>query len=69
MLRCVNTASVRRTEYRGTGQTSARPIAQAPGMIQDLVDGRIDKSHELKFDDGPELLCSEPYGKTAKQSL
>ena len=60
MLGRVNAGAERRAQHHRAREPAARAIAQSRGVIEDLIDRRIDEPHELDLGDRPKALRGEP---------
>ena len=52
----VNAAAMRHAQHHRAGQSPARAVAQARHVTGDLIERRIDESHELNFGHGLQAL-------------
>jgi hypothetical protein len=52
----MDTAAVRCPQHHWAGQSPAGAVSDAARMINDLIDGRIDKTHELNLGNRPYSL-------------
>ena len=56
MFRCMDTPAIRRPQHHWAGQSPARAVSYSARMVNDLIDGWIDKTHELNLGDRPHSL-------------
>jgi hypothetical protein len=62
MLGGVDSAAVRCSNHHRTGQPAAGAIAHAREVIDDLIERRIKKAHELDFSDGLQAMRGHADG-------
>ena len=65
----VDPAAVRGAQHQGAGEAPAGAVAQARGMVQELVEGRVDEAHELDLGDRPEPLGGHTDGHAGDEGL
>ena len=63
----MDAAAHRRAQHERAREPAAGAVAQARGVIQQLVDRGIDEAHELDLGDGPQALRREPDAHAGDQ--
>jgi len=67
--RGLDAAAARRAKHQRAGQAPAGAVAQARGVIGQLVDGRMDEAGELDLGDRAEALRRQPDGDARDRRL
>src|SRR5438874_3833918 len=69
MLGRANAGAMRRAQNHWAGEPSLGAVADSGGMIHQLVDAGIQKSHELDLTDGLQPLRRHPDAESADQEF
>ncbi len=69
MLRCVNAAAVRHAHDHGARQAAPGAVAHAGHVVGNLVESRVDETHELDFGDRLQSLCRHADGHSGDHAF
>jgi hypothetical protein len=69
MLGRMDAAAVGRADHHRASEPPAGAVAQPAGVVQHLIDGRIDEAHELELDHRAKTLRTQAHGEPGEERL
>src|SRR4051812_29648833 len=69
MLRCMNTPAMGHADHYRTSQAAACAIAHAGHVVADLIERRVNETHELDFGHRSQPLCGHAEGHAGNHAF